>query len=196
MNLSKQGIERVLIALSELNSSLNSDNAFDEAETVEDAIGVITSLVRAYELLDHLPEEAPVEEVLPGDMATLRSYCAEMKDYQVRLLGLKAQAADLRVPLDFLRLKKIPDLMAALDVKTATFAGLGRVQTATDLYAKTTNKDASFQYLRDTGYEDMIKPTVNASSLKALLRRMLKEGIDIPDCYEVTPFVRASIVKA
>jgi hypothetical protein len=42
----------------------------------------------------------------------------------------------------------------------------------------------------------MIQETYNSSSLKALLRRMLAEGVDIPDdIFNVTPFTRASIVK-
>jgi len=53
------------------------------------------------------------------------------------------------------------------------------------------------QWLRDCGYEGMITETYNASSLKALLRRMLVEGVDIPDdIFNVAPFVRASIIKA
>jgi len=83
-------------------------------------------------------------------------------------------------------------------VKTITFEGLGRVQTATDLYANTREgqKDAGIQWLRDCGYEGMITEGYNASSLKALFRRMIGEGSDIPDdIFNVTPFVRASIVK-
>jgi hypothetical protein len=43
----------------------------------------------------------------------------------------------------------------------------------------------------------MITETYNASSLKALFRRMISEGVDIPDdIFNVQPFIRASIVKA
>jgi hypothetical protein len=43
----------------------------------------------------------------------------------------------------------------------------------------------------------MIVETYNASSLKALFRRMIADGAEIPDeVFNVTPFIRASIVKA
>jgi hypothetical protein len=131
-------------------------------------------------------------------MNTLRELCAEMKVLQLKALDLKAQAAEVRIPLDNLRLKKIPELMASLDVKTATFQGIGRVQTAPDLYCSTHKgrKDDAIQWLHDCGYGDMVKETYNSSSMKALIRRLIVDGADVPDFMNVTPFVRASIVKA
>lgn len=196
MELTQTKIDSVLMALSDLSSEMEREHQDDDADTVADAMKLITVLVSAYKQLDNIPAEAPPEEVLEGDMVTLRQYCAEMKDLQVRIVGKKVEMAAIREPLDFLRLKKIPDLMDALEITTTTFMGIGRLQKAADIYAKTTDKEASFQYLQDTGYADMIKPTVNASTLKALLRRLLKAGEEIPECYEVTPFSRASIVKA
>jgi hypothetical protein len=122
-----------------------------------------------------------------------------MKDLQNQALEIKAQSASVKGPLDELRLKKIPELMESLGVKTATFAGLGRVQTASDLYASTRKgeKPNAMQWLRDCGYEGMITETYNSSSLKALFRRLIVDGADIPEeIFNVQPFVRASIVKA
>lgn len=196
MELTQQKIDSVLMALSDLGSDLDHEHQDDDVDTVNDAMKLITVLVSAYKQLDTIPDEPPEEEQLEGDMVTLRQYCAEMKDLQLQLLAKKVEAAAIRDSFDYLRMKKIPDLMDALTVTTIKFEGIGRLQKVADIYAKTKDKGASFQYLRDTGYEDMIKPTVNASTLKALLRRLLKEGVDIPDCYEVTPYTRASIVKA
>jgi len=89
--------------------------------------------------------------------------------------------------------------MESLEVKNATFEGVGRVQLASDLYASTREgkKDTAMRWLRDCGYEGMITETYNASSLKALLRRLMVEGAEIPDdIFNVTPFIRASVVKA
>ena len=88
---------------------------------------------------------------------------------------------------------------ASLELKNATFDGLGRVQLASDLYASTREgkKEAAIQWLRDCGYENMVTETYNASSLKALFRRQIAEGVEIPDdLFNVSPFIRASIVKA
>lgn len=134
-----------------------------------------------------------------SSMDSLRGYCAQMKKYQEQKDSLEAQLKEVNASLDHLRLKDIPEIMEALEVKTATFEGLGRVQLAPDLYASTREgqKDAAMQWLRDCGYEDMISETYNASSLKALFRRQIKEGIAPPDdIFNVTPFIRASLVKA
>ncbi len=129
----------------------------------------------------------------------LRALCAEMRDLESRKEALEEQLSAINKALDGLRLGDIPTLMESLGVKNATFEGLGRVQLATDLYASTREgqKAAAMQWLRDTGYSGMITETYNAGTLKALFRRLLSAGVDIPDdIFNVSPFVRASIVKA
>lgn len=134
-----------------------------------------------------------------SDMASLRELCAKMKGLQEIKDNLEDQLKEVNRNLDDLRLKEIPELMAELEVTTTTFDGLGRVQLASDVYASTVEgqKEAAFRWLRDCGYEDMIVETYNMSTLKAVFRRMIKDGAEIPtNIFKVTPFVRASIVKA
>ena len=131
-------------------------------------------------------------------MDQLREYAARFKELQGRKDRLEDDLKTINQELDLLRLVKIPELMESLQVKNATFDGVGRVQLAADLYASTREgkKDAAMQWLRDCGYENMITETYNASSLKALFRRQLAEGVDIPDdIFNVQPFIRASVVK-
>jgi hypothetical protein len=132
-------------------------------------------------------------------METLRGLCVDMRKVQERKEALENELKDVNNALDELRLKKIPELMQELEVTTATFAGLGRVQLASDLYASTREgqKAAAMQWLRDCGYGDLIQESYNASSIKAIFRGMIKSGAEIPgDVFAVTPFTRASIVKA
>jgi NAD-specific glutamate dehydrogenase len=132
-------------------------------------------------------------------MDQLRQLCIDMRAEEAEKERLEEELKTVNIKLDTLRLKKIPELMESLEVKNATFAGLGRVQLAADIYASTVagKKEDAMQWLRDCGYSDMITETYNASSLKALFRRQLKEGILPPDdIFTVTPFTRASIVKA
>jgi hypothetical protein len=144
-------------------------------------------------------------------MDNLRELCSRMKEQQGRKEQLEAELTEVNKALDDLRMRQIPPLMESLQVKTATFEGLGRVQLASDIFASTREgkKDAAMQWLRDCGYEDMITETYNASSIKALFRRLLKDhdatlkaadpfewvADPIPaEIFAVTPFVRASIV--
>lgn len=194
-NLTLSRFEGLLANLDNGINELRDAEFFDLAETLEDAI-LFLQVIRQFDVL--IDDSGDVEP-LTGDMETLRQMCVKMRELQNRALTLKAEAADVRIPLDELRLKKIPELMESLEVKTTTFTGLGRVQLAADLYASTRKgqKEAAMQWLRDCGYDDMIKETYNASSLKALFRRQIVEGVEIPDTiFSVTPFTRASIVKA
>jgi len=132
-------------------------------------------------------------------MQELRTLCAKMKELQERKDKLDEEVKGVNKELDEIRLTKIPALMETLELKNATFDGIGRVQLAADLYASTREgkKEAAIQWLRDCGYENMVTETYNASSLKALFRRQIAEGVDIPEeLFNVSPFIRASIVKA
>lgn len=188
-------LELNLTALDGAIGELQDAQYFDITETLETTLLLMRALRNA-DILPWQPEDADVP--MTGDMNTLRDLCTEMKALQLKALDLKAQATEVRIPLDVLRLKKIPELMESLGVKTATFQGLGRVQTAPDLYCSTRKgcKDDAMQWLRDCGYADMIKETYNASSMKALIRRLIVDGVEVPEFMNVTPFTRASIVKA
>ena len=129
----------------------------------------------------------------------LRDLCAHMKSVQDRKDALESELTEVNKTLDRLRTVEIPTIMESLGIRNMTFEGIGRVQLAADIYASTREgkREQAMQWLRDCGYTDMITETYNASSIKALFRRQLAEGVEIPsDIFNVTPFVRASIVKA
>lgn len=128
----------------------------------------------------------------------LKAYCIQMVELQTKKDELEEQTTEVNKALDELRLRKIPELMVSMDLKTAKWAGIGRVQLANDVYAHTREgqKEAGIQWLRDCGYGGMIQESFNMSSAKALFRRLLVDGGEIPeDIFNVTPFMRASIVK-
>ena len=132
-------------------------------------------------------------------MDDLRSQCARMKELQGKKDKLETELSDINKELDVIRTKKIPELMESMELRNVTIEGLGRVQLAADIYASTREgqKETAMTWLRDCGYDNMTTETYNAASLKALFRRMIADGADIPDdIFNVQPFIRASIVKA
>lgn len=132
-------------------------------------------------------------------MDDLRSQCARMKELQGQKDKLETELSDINKELDVIRTKKIPELMESMELRNVTIEGLGRVQLAADIYASTREgqKEAAMTWLRDCGYDNMVTETYNASSIKALFRRLMADGADIPDdIFNVQPFLRASIVKA
>lgn len=129
---------------------------------------------------------------------TLKVHVERMKQLQDFVAEQEEIVKKVKAEIDLLRLRKIPDEMERLQLRSTTFEGLGRVQLASDLYCsvKAGCKDQVEQWLRDQGLDEMIVPTVNSSSLKALVRRQIEDGIETPEFLNVTPFTRASIVKA
>lgn len=133
-----------------------------------------------------------------ADLNDLRALCAQMKELQNRKEEVEVGLSLINADLDNLRLKLIPEMMDQMEVKNATFEGLGRVQLASDLYCSTKagQKENAMQWLRDCGYGEMIAETYNATSMKSLVRQLIVAGTEIPEFLNVTPFIRASIVKA
>ena len=98
---------------------------------------------------------------------------------------------------DHMRVMVVPAKMDAEGLDGMTVAGIGRVSITGDIHASTIDKAGAFLWLEENGHGDIIQETVNASTLKALLRRRLKEGEEIPETlFKVSPFDRASITKA
>ena len=128
----------------------------------------------------------------------LRDRCIRMESLQRQKDTLEDQLTSINKELDLIRTKQIPELMETMELRNVTIEGLGRVQLTADLYLSTREgqKAAAMAWLNDCGYSNMITETYNASSLKALIRRMMVQGTEIPDdIFNVHPFVRASITK-
>lgn len=111
-----------------------------------------------------------------------------------------AMEADLKVitaEFDFLRGVKIPSKFEDEGISLLKVEGIGRCNLTGDLQATipADKKEAAFQFLRDTGREDLIQETVNSSTLKAAVKNMIQTNQDIPDCFRVHTFTRASITK-
>jgi hypothetical protein len=141
--------------------------------------------------------DAQFQEQVQDGMTALRAKCAEMRKLQADKEAAEETVKNINAQLDALRLRVIPEMMMSMEVKTATFPGIGRVQLAGDLHCSTVagQKEAAMQWLRDCGYDDMISESYNATSMKALVRRLMEQGAEIPACLNVLPFTRASIVK-
>lgn len=101
---------------------------------------------------------------------------------------------------DYMRLAAIPNRFEAENIKNVTVAGIGRVQLAGDLYAGIApgKNEEAFEWLRDNGRGDLVKETVNSTSLKAVLKSIMVKGEEeLPEgVFKAEPYTRASIVKA
>lgn len=129
--------------------------------------------------------------------ATIHKMAREMRTLMDQKDGLMEELSGVNKRLDEIRLRLIPEAMAEADIRSITFEGLGRVQLAMDLYASIKDKEAGYAWLAEHGYDGLIQPYVQPSTLKASLKAAIKEGQCFPEeLFTITPFTRASIVKA
>lgn len=129
--------------------------------------------------------------------ATIHKLAREMRTLMDQKDSLMEELSGVNKRLDEIRLRLIPEAMAEADIRSITFEELGRVQLAMDLYASIKDKEAGYAWLAEHGYDGLIQPYVQPSTLKASLKAAIKEGQCFPEeLFTITPFTRASIVKA
>ena len=120
-----------------------------------------------------------------------------MKELQTEKEAMDERWKFLTETIDDLRLKQIPEAMAEQDIRSMTIEGVGRVQLALDVYASIKDKAAGYEWLREHGYDGLLTEYVQPSTFKAAVKDALKKGQKFPEeLFNITPFTRASIVKA
>ena len=119
-------------------------------------------------------------------------------DVKAQIEEQKAITSILQKAFDHLRLHRIPEMMESMGVDSVKLTDIGRLSTRAEIYASILPdmKDDAYQWLTDNGHGALIKGTVNAGSLKALLKEQMREGEIIPDeIFKVTPYTMATITK-
>lgn len=121
--------------------------------------------------------------------------------------GLQAAFMDLHGELDAvkshmgkmydrLRFAVTPKLLDDSGMSSARVDGVGTIIVEDDIRLKVLDREAEFNWLMDIGSGDIIQETVNAGTLKALVRRKIKAGEVVPtDVFEVVPFSRTKITS-
>lgn len=130
-------------------------------------------------------------------MKELHAMAQEMLLLQKRKEEKEEELKGINKRLDEIRLRLIPDYMAENDLRTITLNGIGRVQLTNDCYATIKNKEAGYEWLRTHGYDGLVTEYIQPSTFKAAAKDALKNGQEFPEeLFSITPFIRASIVKA
>jgi len=122
---------------------------------------------------------------------------AFMNTIRAELDQLKEKSTSLQKEYDALRLNIIPEKMDEQDITNITIEGVGRLGLTSDVYASIDDQEKAFIWLRENRRGDIIKETINSSSLKATIKEIIKNGREIipPGLFKITPFTRASITK-
>lgn len=123
---------------------------------------------------------------------------AAMSTLQNRKEALEEQLKILNREYDFLRITKIPTRMEDEGIDRINMPGIGRVALTADMHVsvKAGMRDKFYEWLRDNGRTDLIQENVNPSTLKAAVKKMFRDGEEIPEgMLNVSPFTRASITR-
>lgn len=121
-----------------------------------------------------------------------------MSTMQGRKEVLEDQLKIVNKEFDFLRITKIPTKMEEDGVDRINVTGIGRVSLTADMHVsvKADQKPEFFVWLRDNGRGDLLQENINPSTLKAAVKKMFREGEEVPDqLLNVSPFTRASITR-
>lgn len=121
----------------------------------------------------------------------------KMNELRSQIDALEAQLKPLNRHHNFLRMIKIPAKFDDEGVSLIRVDGVGRCNLTTDLFARvdSTRTEEAYQWLRDTGHGDVIKPSIHPSTFKALCKAMLVNGEEYPDTFRIVPYSKAVITK-
>lgn len=125
----------------------------------------------------------------------LATELAELKN-EKELLGNQEKVINIRI--EHLTRVLLPEAMDEDGVSNISIDGVGRITLRGEVFAsiRADNREAAYEWLRDTGRGSLISETVNASTLKAAVKEWLKQGEEIPEVISVTPVTVAVLTKS
>lgn len=112
---------------------------------------------------------------------------------------LEEQLTAVNKRIEILARQEIPSAMDDAGIHNVNFEGIGRISLRADVFASISadNKEAAYEWLEATGRGSLVKPTVNASSLKAAIKAWIQDGEQIPeDLFKVTPYTQATLTRS
>lgn len=108
----------------------------------------------------------------------------EFKEAKEKLDSLKEKLSEAQKQFDAVEAKIVEKLQTEGKESTARYEAIGWVSLSKPrIYANCTieNQQSLFKYLRSRKRGDMIKPTVNPSSLSSFVRELLDKGRTVPE---------------
>lgn len=117
------------------------------------------------------------------------------RDAKELLESKQLQLDDAKKMVENIETELIDLLQAEGKERTAKYEGVGFISLMSPrVYASCLkdNEEKLFSYLKGIGRDDMIRPTVNARTLSSLIKELIDEGKQVPECvnYYLKPSIR------
>jgi hypothetical protein len=131
-------------------------------------------------------------------MRTLSELATELRDLKALLADQEAVAKETKKRIDALCKTAIPELMDSMDIENAKIEGVGTIYLRHDLYAnvKADDRDKFYDWLRDNGFDELIKETVHPGTLKAWAKEQLDQAKPLPEAVQAAFVTQASLRKS
>jgi|SRR3990167_433036 len=101
-----------------------------------------------------------------------------IKEYLSKMQQLTIMVGALR---DELAYTLIPDAFEREGITTYTLKEGYRVTISSLVRASTRDMEKGIKWMKESGYIEIVKETINASTLSALVKDLLEEGKELPD---------------
>lgn len=138
----------------------------------------------------------PIEEF---DQMSVPDLAVALRGLKYRLEEMGRIKTEIQKSYDFLSIDVLPERMDEEGIQTLKIKDVGRLQMSSDIRCAVpaANREDVKEWLNEHGHGSMVSETINASTLKAFVREMMKEDKEWPsDLLKVTPYSRATVVKA
>ena len=125
---------------------------------------------------------------------SIAQLASHMKSVKEDLEVSKAHTSGLQKEWDTLRKIVIPEKLDEMGLDS----GVGTVSKRYDAYCTIVPgaQDSLQIWLQERGDGDIVKPTVNSSTLKAHMKELFSEGEEIPEAYvNFSPYTYVAITK-
>ena len=158
------------------------------------------------ELLRQMAAEAgdePEEQPAAGGTRRLADLAQRMIDVKTTIEDMEEDLSALKKEYNELRSQSIPEAMQDAGLVSDSGKGSFTLETGETVYIKNdlfanvnaVDREALFEYLREQGAGDLIKPTVNHNTLRAYAKEQLERGVKLPEIIKTSPFQTVSIRK-
>ena len=111
---------------------------------------------------------------------------------------LAKRKSALQKDYDILRHGIVPEKLDDEDMQNITIKGIGRLGASPMLQVSVPagNREALEQWMHDNDFSELVKGTINSSTLKAWVKEQMGKGADIPDdLLKINVFMMATLTK-